>query len=141
MLDADAGVGDGKPEPDSRALLFDQFDDKLDESSLSELDRVAEQVSQNLPKPDVIPDKAGRNPLEPGFGEEDPARQGVLVDAEGSSTRIATRAGRYLAFYEGVAAAILDGARPPVDPADARDGLRILAAARDSAASGRVIAL
>ena len=34
--------------------------------------------------------------------------------------------GRYLAFYEGVAAAIGDGAPPPVDPADAREGLRII---------------
>jgi scyllo-inositol 2-dehydrogenase (NADP+) len=52
---------------------------------------------------------------------------------------VPTERGRYLAFYEAVAAAIRGEAPPPVDPADAREGLRLIALARRSAAEGRVL--
>jgi scyllo-inositol 2-dehydrogenase (NADP+) len=71
--------------------------------------------------------KQGVSPLAPGFGEDDPGRHGRFGDGRELES-VPTRRGRYLAFYEGVAAAIRDGAPPPVDPCDALEGLRILAA-------------
>jgi scyllo-inositol 2-dehydrogenase (NADP+) len=62
---------------------------------------------------------------------------GVLTGADGMRETVATEPGRYLAFYEGVAAAIRGEGPPPVEPADAREGLRILALARQSAREGR----
>lgn len=49
--------------------------------------------------------------------------------------------GDWPAFYAGVARAIRDGAPPPVDPWDAVTVLRILEAARRSAAEGTVVRL
>jgi predicted dehydrogenase len=49
--------------------------------------------------------------------------------------------GNYKAFYEGVRAAIADGAPPPVDPANALKTLEIIAAAQRSAAERRTIVL
>jgi scyllo-inositol 2-dehydrogenase (NADP+) len=60
----------------------------------------------------------------------DPAQDGILTGADGGREPVPTLPGRYLAFYEGVVAAIGDGAAPPVDPADARNGLKIIAEAR-----------
>ena len=74
---------------------------------------------------------------DPGFGVEDPAQHGLLTFADGRTERIATEPGRYLDYYEGVAAAILDGAPPPVDAADARAGLAIIEAARKGSGAGR----
>jgi scyllo-inositol 2-dehydrogenase (NADP+) len=81
--------------------------------------------------------KAGADPREP---VPDP-RPGVLTRADGAREEIATEPGRYLAFYEGVAAAIRGEGPPPVDPADAREGLRLIALARQSAAEGRTVAV
>jgi hypothetical protein len=39
---------------------------------------------------------------------------------------VPTERGNYLAFYEMVASAVLDGGPVPVDPADALNGLRII---------------
>ena len=82
--------------------------------------------------------KAGIDPLEPGFGEDRPETYGRLT-GDRIWEPVPTRAGRYLAFYEGVAASIRDGATPPVDPADALAGLLILDLARASARTGRRI--
>jgi len=76
---------------------------------------------------------AGMDPNDPAFGVEDPRWHGILTLANGKEERVATERGRYLAFYEGVAAAILDGAPVPVDPEDARAGLAIIAAVRGAA--------
>jgi len=78
---------------------------------------------------------AGLSPLDPGFGAEEESRHGILTLADGTSERVPTERGRYLAFYEGVAASILDGAPVPVDPADARAGLAIIARVRADAAA------
>ena len=51
--------------------------------------------------------------------------------------RVPTEQGRYLTFYERVVAAIRDGTPPPVDPADAREGLRIIDAARRASECAR----
>jgi scyllo-inositol 2-dehydrogenase (NADP+) len=83
--------------------------------------------------------KGGQGPLASGFGDDDSGLFATFTDAHGTSERIPTRPGRYLDFYEGVAAAILDDAPLPVDPRDARDGLRIIELARLSAHDGRRI--
>jgi scyllo-inositol 2-dehydrogenase (NADP+) len=80
---------------------------------------------------------AGMTPDDPAFGVEDECWHGTLTRADGSAERIPTERGYYLAFYEGVAAAILDGAPVPVDPADARAGLEIIELARASAREER----
>jgi scyllo-inositol 2-dehydrogenase (NADP+) len=77
----------------------------------------------------------GKRPGEPGFGEG-PA--GVLVDASGSRPLELER-GRYERFYEGVRDWVRGTADAPVDPADSVAGLRILEAARRSAAQRSVI--
>ncbi|MDP8912556.1 MAG: oxidoreductase [Pseudomonadota bacterium] len=85
--------------------------------------------------------KAGITPGTSGFGRDDPSRYGTLTDAEGRSQAVATEEGRYTAFYEAVADAILLRQPVPVDPADARTGLRIIEIARQSAREGRRLPL
>ncbi|HEU0100331.1 MAG TPA: Gfo/Idh/MocA family oxidoreductase [Allosphingosinicella sp.] len=55
---------------------------------------------------------------------------GILTGPDGGREEIPTVPGRYSAFYEGVAAAVGGRAPPPVDPADAREGMRIIEQAR-----------
>ena len=81
--------------------------------------------------------QAGLSPRDPGFGVEDEAWHGTLTLADGTAERIPTERGRYLAFYEGVAASILDGAPVPVDPAEARAGLAIIDSVQAAAAATR----
>jgi len=83
--------------------------------------------------------KAGMDPSEPAFGVD--LRQGMRTLRNGKTKTLPTERGRYVAFYEGVAAAILDGAPVPVDPRDARAGLLLIDLARRSAAEGRRLAL
>jgi len=80
---------------------------------------------------------AGMSPADPAFGVEDPRWHGTLTRADGSSERVPTERGHYLAFYEAVAASILDGTPVPVEPADARAGLSIIARVRADAAATR----
>ncbi|HEX6374849.1 MAG TPA: Gfo/Idh/MocA family oxidoreductase [Allosphingosinicella sp.] len=75
----------------------------------------------------------GIAPVSPGFGAENPALRGNITNISGPSEAIPTLPGRYLAFYEAVAAAISERGPPPVDPADAREGLRIIRLARSAA--------
>ena len=84
---------------------------------------------------------ASRRPADPGYGEDVPDCYGTLTDPAGAARRIATERGDYRRFYEGMAGAILTGAPPPVDPADAVISLRLIALARQSAAEGRRIAI
>ena len=49
--------------------------------------------------------------------------------------------GRWEAFYPAVAAALIEGGPPPVDPYDAVATLRIIEAARHSAATRSVISV
>ena len=80
--------------------------------------------------------KAGRRPADPGFGEDIAENFGILTAADGTRTKVPTQRGCYAAFYEAFAAAVLDGASLPVDPRDARDGLRIIDCAREAARAG-----
>lgn len=83
--------------------------------------------------------KSGARPDEPGFGDDHASAFAAFTDGEGRTEQVPSESGRYLSFYEQVAASILDGAAPPVDPADARDGLHIIALARQSAREGKAI--
>lgn len=58
---------------------------------------------------------AGLRPLDEGFGVHEDGRTAVLETPDGA-TEIALKPGRYLSFYDGVAAALRDGAPAPVDP-------------------------
>jgi len=78
--------------------------------------------------------RGGIPPISPRFGAEDSAFRGNIANISGETRTIPTLPGRYRLFYEAVAAAIADGAPPPVDPADARRGLAILERARQSGA-------
>ena len=80
---------------------------------------------------------AGMHPGDPGYGDGPRAQI-----ADGAGWReIPMRPGAYQDFYAGVVAWLRDGAPPPVDPSDSFAGLRILDAARESAATATVVEL
>ncbi|MBV9930899.1 MAG: Gfo/Idh/MocA family oxidoreductase [Alphaproteobacteria bacterium] len=79
--------------------------------------------------------KAGADPRDAGL---DPMT-GTLTLADGACEPVPGEPGNYLAFYEAVGAAVRGEGPVPVDPADAREGLRILELARTSARAGRVV--
>jgi scyllo-inositol 2-dehydrogenase (NADP+) len=83
--------------------------------------------------------KSGLQPSKESFGL-DPV-DGVFVGADGRAEPVPTKRGDYLAFYAGVAAAILDGAPPPVSAQEARDGLALISLARRAADEGRTLAV
>lgn len=85
--------------------------------------------------------KAGKRPGTPEWGREDPRWFGTLVTASGERRTIESLPGAYEAYYEGIAAAILDGAPPPVRAEEARDVIRIIEAAMRSSAERRTIPL
>lgn len=76
----------------------------------------------------------------PGFGEDDESLYGVLTVGSSAPERIRTQRGDWRPFYAGVAAAIVDGAAPPVDPLDAVAGLELIELGRRSAEEGRTLA-
>lgn len=77
-------------------------------------------------------------PVGDGWGVEPREHWGTLAEGE-DLRRVPSEAGDYGKFYEGVVAAIRDGAAPPVDPQDAIKGLEIIEAARRSAAEQRIV--
>jgi scyllo-inositol 2-dehydrogenase (NADP+) len=81
--------------------------------------------------------RGGISPGAPGYGVEPESSNGTVTDPSGKARTVATERGDYRNFYEGVAAAIRDGAPPPVDPADAVVGLGLIDLARRSAKEGR----
>jgi len=83
--------------------------------------------------------KAGLDPRDPGFGID--GQDGVLVHPDGSTEAVPTRRGNYPAFYDAVAAAILDGAPVPVRADDARNGLALIDLARRASSEGRRLAV
>jgi predicted dehydrogenase len=80
---------------------------------------------------------AGADPAAPWWGREPEDQWGTLADEHGERP-IETEAGAYPAYYAGIVTALQDGSPPPVDPQDSITGLRVLEAARRSAASGTV---
>jgi len=81
--------------------------------------------------------RAGKRPGDKGYGVEPAAAHGTLTGADGRRQPVPSERGDWPVFYRQVADAILDGAPPPVDPADAVTGLRIIETARRSAREGR----
>lgn len=73
------------------------------------------------------------------FGEEGGDLRGRLTIGDAEPVLVPTERGDWRRFYAGVADAILDDAAPPVEPADALEGLRLIELARRSAAEGRVL--
>jgi predicted dehydrogenase len=84
--------------------------------------------------------RAGRTPMEKGWGVESPESYG-LRGTPGSMRTQPTEPGAYQDFYAAVAQSLQDGAPPPVPLADAILGLEIIEAAVRSADEGRIIDL
>jgi len=81
--------------------------------------------------------RAGKTPSDKGYGVEPAAAHGMLTDGDGRRQPVPSESGDWPRFYQQVADAIVDGAPPPVDPADAVTGLEIIECARRSARDGR----
>ena len=79
--------------------------------------------------------KAGMDPRAADFGID--TNDGTVTRADGTRQPVASERGNWRAFYDAVAAAILDGAPVPVDPAEARAGLVLIDLARRAAATGQ----
>jgi scyllo-inositol 2-dehydrogenase (NADP+) len=76
----------------------------------------------------------------PGWGTEPEELRGLL--GAGEDVRpVETLPGDYPAYYAGIAAALREGAPAPVEAADAVAALRVLEAAKESAAQGRTITM
>jgi predicted dehydrogenase len=81
---------------------------------------------------------AGLRPGDAGYGARGPGR---LVGPDGAARAVPIARGRYEEFYARLRAWLVEGAPPPVDPRDALAGLRVLEAARRSAAARAVVDL
>ena len=79
--------------------------------------------------------KSGMDPRDAGFGVD--PNDGRLVHPDGRVETVPSLRGNYLAFYEGVADAILNGGPVPVAPEDARDGLLLINLARRASELGQ----
>jgi predicted dehydrogenase len=82
----------------------------------------------------------GHSPSEPNWGEEPRSSWGHIVTGAERS-EVPTVAGSYQLFYAGMASLLLDGARPPVDIADAIVTAEIIEAATLSSRTGIVAPL
>ncbi|KAG9236661.1 hypothetical protein BJ875DRAFT_455838 [Amylocarpus encephaloides] len=91
--------------------------------------------------------KAGKKPGDSGFGVESPESSGTLVVLEGDKPTQSTHKNigplTYASLYSGFADAIEHGGSDevPVKAAEARDVLKIIEAAKESAKSGRTVKL
>jgi predicted dehydrogenase len=81
----------------------------------------------------------GMRPGDERYGVRD--ERGRLITADGTSEDVEIERGRYEEFYIGVRDALRGDGPLPVDPADSVEGLRILEAARRSAAESRIVDL
>jgi predicted dehydrogenase len=99
-------------------------------------------VSYGLdPQEDAL--RGGASPRDPGFGLREPGLEATLHDGSRRAERLTMEPGHWVAYYEGVVAAIRSGGAvpPPVTAGEAAGVLVVLEAARESAASGSVVAL
>lgn len=90
------------------------------------------------PQEDAL--RAGRTPLDEGWGGCPPESYGLLGAPE-AATPVPTEPGAYQEFYAGVARALRGEAPPPVALADAVTGLEIIEAAIRSARDGTTVTL
>ena len=84
--------------------------------------------------------RGGTRPGSPGWGEEPESGWG-LIGAGDDVRRLRTERGCYECFYEGVAAAMREGAPAPVEPEEALAVLEVIEAARRSDAEGQTVPL
>jgi scyllo-inositol 2-dehydrogenase (NADP+) len=84
--------------------------------------------------------RSGMRPGDARWGEEPRDSWGRLANGNDVRT-VPTERGAYERYYAGVAAAIGDGAPPPVDPADAVAAIAVIEAANVSAHEQRVVVL
>jgi predicted dehydrogenase len=82
--------------------------------------------------------KAGGGPCDAGFGRFE---GGAALHGPDGVQAVPVEAGRYLAFYEGIRRAVVEGAAPPVPLDEALAVMEVLDAARRSAHEGRCVAL
>jgi len=86
--------------------------------------------------------RSGLSPQDPEFGREPDTQCGSLTQRDSAgSNGVPSERGNWLGFYTGLRACVERGAPPPVLAADAREGLRIIEAARQSSESGMRIQL
>src|SRR5437763_14642172 len=79
--------------------------------------------------------KAGMDPRAEGFGVD--LVNGTIAFGDGARGEVPSEGGNYLAFYDAVADAVLDGAPTPAEPMDARAGLMLIDLARRAAELGQ----
>ncbi|MBA0049603.1 oxidoreductase [Streptomyces sp. AJS327] len=84
--------------------------------------------------------RAGAVPGGPGWGTEPDSAWGTLGSLDARRT-VPSRPGDYPAFYAAMARAVRGAGPPPVTAREAAEGLRVLEAARTSAADGRTVRL
>lgn len=88
--------------------------------------------------------KQGMCPGDAGWGEDHPDQYGELAtELSGLAVQgeIETLPGRYQAFYQRLAEAILEGGTLPVEPKEARDVIRMIEYAVQSHEEGRTITI
>jgi scyllo-inositol 2-dehydrogenase (NADP+) len=86
--------------------------------------------------------KSGLSPQDPAFGREADTQYGSLTLGNSAApNRVPSERGNWLDFYSKLRACVESGAPPPVQAAEAREGLRIIEAARQSSESGKRIHL
>jgi len=127
--------------PDRKALLRASYLARIAEPRYRLRGRRGSFVKYGL-DPQEAALAAGWQPGGPDWGREDKAYWGQLsttwqgLDLEG---RIASQPGHYLAYYEGLHAAIRHGQALPVTAQQARDVIAIIEAALQSDAAGQVV--
>lgn len=77
--------------------------------------------------------RSGMRPGDPNWGADDPAHYGTL-GIPGETITVETDRGTYEHYYAAIADTLINGAPPPVDPADAVRSIGILETARRMAA-------
>lgn len=88
--------------------------------------------------------RAGGSPADPGFGVEEASSYGQIeTEIEGVvfEGRLQTLKGSYIDFYRGLVASIREGDEVPVRPEEAREVIRVIAAAFESDRTERRIRL
>jgi scyllo-inositol 2-dehydrogenase (NADP+) len=73
--------------------------------------------------------RAGLHPGDANWGVDANERAGVLALADGSREEIVTERGAWESFYQGVTAALLDGAPAPVNAKDSRNVVALIESA------------
>jgi scyllo-inositol 2-dehydrogenase (NADP+) len=83
---------------------------------------------------------ASGRPTDPGWGQEPSEAWGTVTTSSGRELE-PTVPGAYQQFYGGLAACLIEGGPPPVEPTDAIVAAQIIEAARQSDRTRRVISL